>query len=54
MAKAIVEVGQANLGEHLVEHSERSPSFRIKISASGKNKLGLNWGSTRLRTLVWS
>ena len=47
VANAIAEFGQANLGVHLVEHSERSPCFRIKISDTGKNKLSLGYCITR-------
>ena len=35
-ANGVIEVCEADLGKHLVEHSARSSCFRIKISDPGR------------------
>ena len=35
IASALINVADANLGKHFIEHSERSPSFRINLADPG-------------------
>ena len=34
-ANGVIAVGEANLGHHIVERSERSACFRVKMSDPG-------------------